>query len=184
VRRFTAARLGFGVGLDGMALDDDEDMLREVRLLWLLQRGFAGDRVLTPAQLFDAACVAGRRTVTADGGGRLERDAPADVLVLDLAAMMADLVDDGIDPLDLMLTRMSKRHVRRLVVAGRTIVEEGRCVSVDLPALQAELLAEARAGWAERRPDTARIGRLQTAIRHFYACGCHAGLPAFEAAPS
>ena len=184
LKRFTAAELDFGIGLDGMALDDDEDMLREVRLLWLLQRGFAGERVLTPPMVFHAACVVGRRTVTADGGGRLEPGAPADVLVLDFAAMAADLVDDSIDPTELLLTRMSKRHVRSLVVAGRTIVQEGRCVSVDLPGLQAELLAEARAGRAAARPDTARIARLQTAIRRFYACGCHAGRQGFEAAPA
>ena len=41
-------------------------------------------------------------------------------MVLDLAAMSADLVDDAVDPIDLLLTRMSKRHLRRLVVAGRT----------------------------------------------------------------
>ena len=184
VKRFVGAGLPFGIGLDGMALDDDEDMLRELRLFWLLQRGFVDERVLTPAQVFDAACVAGRWTVTADGGGRLEPGAPADVLVLDYAALRTDVVDDAIDPVEILLTRMSKRHVRRLVVAGRTIVQDGRCTSVDLPGLQTALLDEARAGWAKARPDTDRTARLQKAIRHFYACGCHVGRPVFEAAPA
>lgn len=185
VKRFKDAGLPFGVGLDGMAFDDDEDMLRELRLLWHLQRGFGGKSVLSEADLFDAACVHGRRTVTGDdGGGRISAGAPADLMVLDLAAMSADMVADALDPIDLLLTRMTKRHLRRLVVAGRTVVEDGRCVTVDLPALEADLLGEARAGWAAAPPDTARTHRLQTAMRRFYACGCHEGATLPEAHPA
>ena len=175
--RWTLAGLRFGVGLDGMAFDDDEDLLREMRLLFCLQRGFGGDDLLGPGDLFRAACIDGRRTVVADDGGRLMPGAPADLMVLDLAAMGGDMIDPAVDPLDLMLTRMSKAHLRRLVVAGRTIVADGRCVTVDRPALEARLVAEARAGWAASPPDDARHGRLQKAIRRFYACGCHVGRP-------
>ncbi len=177
LRRWTEARLRFGVGLDGMGFDDDEDMLREMRLLFCLQRGFGGDHILGPADLFRAACVDGRRTVVADDGGRLVPGAPADLMVLDLAAMGADMIDPAVDPLDLILTRMSKAHLRQLVVAGRTIVADGRCVTVDRPALEGRMVAEARAGWAASPPDDARLGRLQKAIRRFYACGCHVGRP-------
>ena len=31
-----------------------------------------------------------------------------------------------------ILTRATRRHIRRLVVAGRTVVADGRCVTVDL----------------------------------------------------
>jgi cytosine/adenosine deaminase-related metal-dependent hydrolase len=174
-RFWTGSGLRFGIGLDGMAFDDDEDMLREIRLLWCLQRGFAGETVLTPDRLFQAACVDGRRTIVADDGGRIVVGAPADLVVLDLADMWPDLVDDAIDPLDLLLTRMTKRHLRQLVVAGRRIVENGRCVTVDRPALEAKLWSEARTGWAKLPPDTRRLNRLQGAIRRFYACGCHVG---------
>lgn len=176
VAQFVAAGLPFGVGLDGMAFDDDEDMLREMRLLYAVQRGFGGETVLTPERLFRAACIDGRRTVVGDdGGGRIVPGAPADILVLDLADMAADLVFDGIDPIDLLLTRMSKRHLALLVVAGRIVVENGSCVTVDRAALEAELIAEARSRWAAAPPDLARVGRLQGAIRDFYACGCHVG---------
>ena len=177
LRRWTEAGLRFGVGLDGMAFDDDEDMLREMRLLFCLQRGFGGDDILTPGDLVRAACIDGRRTVVADDGGRLVPGAPADLMVVDLAAMGGDMIDPAVDPLNLMLTRMSKAHLRKLVVAGRTIVADGRCVTVDRLALQARIVAEARADWAANPPDDARFGRLQTAIRLFYACGCHVGRP-------
>ena len=131
VERFRAAGLGFGIGLDGMSFDDDEDMLREIRLLWRQFRGFGGESGLSAAELFDAAAVVGRRTILgADGGGRLAVGAPADILVLDLAEITQDCVHDDLDILDLLLTRMTNRHIRHLIVGGRRVLDDGRCFSV------------------------------------------------------
>jgi cytosine/adenosine deaminase-related metal-dependent hydrolase len=167
-----AAGLGFGIGLDGMSFDDDEDMLRELRLVWHVHAGEAG--AMTPAELFGAALRTGRRTITGDdGGGVLAPGAPADLLALDFAAMTADCVHDDIDPVAILLGRMAARHVQRLVVAGRDVVRDGRCVTVDAPALEAELTAAGRAAFAAARPDDARIARLQRGVSDFYAAGHH-----------
>ncbi len=130
VATFRAAGLAFGLGLDGMALDDDEDMLRELRVTWLLQRGFSGERTLEAGDLFAAVCGDGRRSVLGpDGGGSLAVGAPADVMVLDAAAMERDVIDPDIDPLDLVLTRATRRHLARLVVGGRDVVVDGRATA-------------------------------------------------------
>ncbi|MGF1627420.1 MAG: amidohydrolase family protein, partial [Alphaproteobacteria bacterium] len=173
VERFLRTGLAFGIGLDGMAFDDDEDMLRELRLAWQHHRGIGVEDVLTPARLFRAACVDGRRTVVDDGGGVLEAGAPADVMLLDLAAMASDVMPGAADPVAVLLTRMTRRHLDGLVVAGRTVVAGGRCVTVDLPALEAELTAQARASWAAMPPDTGAADRLAAAIADYYRCGCH-----------
>ncbi len=174
VSRFLSAGLKFGMGLDGMAFDDDEDAYRELRLFWQLQRGFAGNEGVTAAHLMQAACVDGRRTITGtDDGGTIAPGAAADVAILDYAAMAEDVLDGAAEPLDVILTRATKRHLNRLVVAGRTIVADGRCVSVDLPALAAELLDEAKAGWAKRPPATGTASHLREAVRRYYVCGCH-----------
>jgi cytosine/adenosine deaminase-related metal-dependent hydrolase len=178
VASFKAAGLGFGIGLDSSSFDDDEDMLREMRLVWRGFRGFADADVLSEGDLFDAALVRGRRTVLDDdGGGSLAVGAPADILVLDLAAMNADFVDDDCDIAGALLTRMSKRHVSRLVVAGRTIVERGRCVTVDLPGVEAALRESARVARAAAPPDAARTARLQRGIASYYRAGLHKGAP-------
>jgi hypothetical protein len=77
------------------------------------------------------------------------------------------------DVLDLIMTRATKRHLRRLIVAGRSVVEDGRVVTVDLPALEAALLHEARANWRGSPEQKADTAILQHAIRRFYQCGCH-----------
>ncbi|MEZ5665997.1 MAG: amidohydrolase family protein [Alphaproteobacteria bacterium] len=172
VARFLNAGLPFGIGLDGMAFDDDEDMLREIRLVWQHHRGLGVDDRLSPARLFRAACVDGRRTVVDDGGGALEPGAAADMMLLDLDAMGDDLLPDAAAPLDLLLTRMTKRHLDKLVVAGRLVVDGGRCVSVDLPALIAALTEQARAAWAAT-PDAEAMRRIEAAVADYYRCGCH-----------
>jgi cytosine/adenosine deaminase-related metal-dependent hydrolase len=178
VAAFLAAGLSFGIGLDAQPMDDDDDILREMRLVWLNHRGFGLEEVLTAERLFHAASVDGRRAVKGeDGGGRLVPHAPADLILLDYAAMTADLLDPATDATTVLLTRATRQHIRRLIVGGRTIVEDGRCTGVDRAALEAELVAEARASWASRRPDDAIVAPLRATIRRYYGCGCHFGRP-------
>ncbi len=174
VRSFKDANLSFGIGLDASSFDDDEDMLREIRLVWRNYRGFGDADILSRRDVFDAALSDGRRTVVgADGGGRLTVGAPADIAVLDLAAMSADYIHRGFDILDLLLTRMTKRHLKRLIVGGRTIVENGACASVDRPALEARLRETAMAARAAAPPNDGRIARLQGAVDSYYGSGFH-----------
>ncbi len=174
IRLFRHTNVQFGLGLDGMSFDDDYDMLKELRLFWHIQRGFGGERVLNEADLFEAACVTGRKTIVDDGGGRLDVGAPADLLILDVRRMMQDRVrsSPSNNMLSLLLSRMSKKDIVRVIVAGRTIVSEGKCVTVDLSALNERLLAEARAN-ASSEDDSGRIERLRTAVDKFYCCGYH-----------
>ncbi len=52
------------MGLDGMALDDDDDALREMRLAFALHRGWGFETEMTPAQLWQFAACTGRHSVT------------------------------------------------------------------------------------------------------------------------
>ncbi len=175
---FRACGLPLAVGLDGMSFDDDEDILRETRLFARLAPGAGGREGLSGAAVFDSLCRIGRQTLFGqDGGGRIAVGAPADMLVLDLAAMLPDDCGRAVEPMSLLLARMTKRHVHRLFVAGREIVRAGRCVSVDLPGLESDLLKQARVAAADRPVDYFRIARQQAAIRDFYLCGCHRRAP-------
>ena len=174
---FHRSGLGFGIGLDGMSFDDDEDMLREIRLLRHLGNisppGQAKEAVPLPV-LFDAALVTGRRTILGDdGGGRLVAGAPADLLLLDLVTLTGDVLAPDPDLLPLLLTRMSRRHVRGLLVGGRVVVEDGVCITVDRPALEAELLEQARARIRQAPVDPAFQPAREQAIASFYECGHH-----------
>lgn len=168
VDRYRHHGLAYALGLDGMAMDDDDDILREARLFWLLHRGFAGDSGVTAAELFAALCLTGRPTLDAPPTGGLQAGAPADLLVLDAGRMAGDVLPGAADPVTVLTHRMGRAFVDRLVVAGRPVVADGRVTGVDLPAMQATLRDQARARWAAAPPDLARAGRLQAAIDRHY----------------
>ena len=170
--RYLDAGLQFGLGLDGMSLDDDEDMLREMRLAWHQLGAVDGGERFALAHLFRAVCVRGRLSVTgADGGGELAPDAPADIMVLDTQHLSGDRIsNDRPDLLDLVVARATKRDIRQLIVGGRTVVHETRCRTVDLPALEAALTAAARQARVAQPPDAAAIERLGRALRAHHRC--------------
>ncbi len=175
VGQFLRTGVRFGIGLDAQPMDDDDDMLREMRLVWLNHRGFGMEDVLGRDRLVEALAIDGRRAVLGDdGGGSITVGAPADLLILDLAAMSGDIVSPDEDPLTIILTRATRRHIHRLVVAGRRVVAGGRCVTADLPGLEDALIAEARAGWKE--PAASR-DEMIAHVRRYYRCGCHIGKP-------
>ena len=160
-------------GLDGFSVDDDDDAFRELRLNALLHRGIALDDGLPLDALFNAACAGGRRSVTGEApADPMAEGAPADIMLLDRAALAADLVLESPDAA-LVAQRATRRALRRLVVAGREVVRDGALTGLDLPALQAELDAQARRGAEGARDWRTATAPLREALRDFYAAGLH-----------
>ena len=61
--------------------------------------------------------------------------APADFVTIDLDRLDRDQIMP-VDPIDLLFARGNASLLRDVVVDGRTIVSEGRCTGVDLPAIE------------------------------------------------
>ncbi len=178
VATFLGAGTPFAFGLDGMALDDDQDALRDLRLAYLLHGGTGLDRALTPAALFDGALRAGYRAFDGDGGqGRVAPGANADLLLLDYGGMAADVVGDAADEVDVLLTRMTAGHIDALYVAGRPIVEDGTVTTVDLPALEDDLHARARTAEDGLRRQLPLLRRYKAAIGDYYRRRRHVAGP-------
>jgi cytosine/adenosine deaminase-related metal-dependent hydrolase len=141
------------MGLDGMAFNEDDDALHEMRLAWALHRGWGFDTTMGLAPLWAFAAQHGRRSVrggAADAlpGGVIAPGAAGDVLVLDWDALDDDPLFADVDPLDLLLARGRGVHVDEVIAAGRRVVQGGQVTGIDEPALKAELLARVRAGLA------------------------------------
>ena len=172
VALFKSKGLAWAMGLDGMAFDDDEDGLRELRLLWYSQQGNGLASTISRVELCDAAFGTGRRTITPVTGGAIETGMAADLMLLDYRRMSADVLDGAVSELDLVLTRGRKDYLLSLIVAGRTIVENGVVRSVDLAALESELMKQAQAAWPSALLAAKLRHRYQTALADFYRCGC------------
>jgi cytosine/adenosine deaminase-related metal-dependent hydrolase len=126
------------VGVDGLALDEDDDILREMRLVQMVHGGVGFKPTWTPAELFALAIRNGRRATGAPGTGELVPQNPADFVVLDLDRLDRDQVLP-VDPMTLLFARGNASLVKDVVVAGKTIVRDGICAGVDLPAIEREL---------------------------------------------
>jgi len=142
-----AAGCRVAMGIDGKALDEDDDGLRELRLSHLLHAGTGFRVAVSRQEILRAAFATGRFAVTnIDDGGMVAPGSPADLLLLDWAAIDDDRLRDDVDPLDLVLTRATAQHIRELIVGGRTVVKDGAMTGVDFPKARAEVLAQMRAG--------------------------------------
>ena len=161
------------MGIDGKALDEDDDGLRELRVAQLLHAGTGFRLAVTREAMLRAALANGRFAVTnVDDGGAVAAGAPADLLLLDWAAIDDDGLRDDLDPLDLVLTRATARHIRELIVGGRTVVKDGAVTGVDFPAARAEVLAQMRAGMAANGPLARAMPALYRAMTAHFEPDC------------
>jgi cytosine/adenosine deaminase-related metal-dependent hydrolase len=126
------------VGVDGLALDEDDDVLREMRLVQMMHGGLGFQRTWTTSEFLTLAIGNGRKATGAPGTGALMPGAPADFVTIDLDRLDRDQIMP-VDPIDLLFARGNASLLRDVVVDGRKIVSEGRCTGVDLPAIEQEL---------------------------------------------
>ncbi|ENN84599.1 putative amidohydrolase [Rhizobium freirei PRF 81] len=154
-------RPAFAIGLDGTGLDDDQDLWREMRLLYLLQGGHDLTRRLTARNVFDAAIKVGRQVINA-------ADAE-DFTIINYRSLIADALFDDVDEAEVLLTRMSARHAKGLVIAGKEIMHNGELTNVDFNAAVSELLAQARADLPRLEKQRPLVRALSAATRSYYA---------------
>jgi cytosine/adenosine deaminase-related metal-dependent hydrolase len=161
------------LGLDGATLDEDDDALRETRLADLLHGAIGFENRVDRVALLNAVLVNGRRSVTnRNDGGALIAGGPADVLVLDWNTLDADRLRPDLDPLDLLFARATARHIKELIVGGKTVVHDGRALGLDLPAMNQDLHARFRHGIAQNGALAAALPHLERVVRDHFETPC------------
>jgi 5-methylthioadenosine/S-adenosylhomocysteine deaminase len=154
VRRLVARGVTVGLGSDDMTLDDDDDMLSEVRTAHIAQRVWEGPEPLLSARdVLGLAWEGGARIAALDGRvGRLEPGYAGDVVTVDLAALRGVYAAPSLPYHDLVVARARRAHVRDVVVGGRRLVRDGRPVHLDVDALSSELADAAAAAYGSIDP--------------------------------
>jgi len=132
-----------GLGLDGKSINDDDDMIQEMKLCFLLHRIPSlelDSPYLSARQVFQMA-TENNATLLGYGQelGRLEPGRLADLVLLDYEKMTYPFVDPAHDPIDTLLYRGTGRHVHTVMVNGRIVVQEGRLLTLDEEAIGARL---------------------------------------------
>ncbi len=163
-----AAGCRVAMGLDGLAFDEDDDALREMRLTGALHRGTGYELALTDASLWAFASETGRRSTLGQArdeavpGGSLEAGRAADFLVLNMNRLDEDFgLIPGVDPAMALMARGQAGHIGAVVGSGRVLVRDGRVLGVQEDELKRALHEATRSaiaadsGWAIWR-DTLR----------------------------
>jgi cytosine/adenosine deaminase-related metal-dependent hydrolase len=158
------------LGVDASAFDEDDDIVREMRLGHFLHGGWGFERVIERGAWLSAIVANGRFANGSPGRGALTVGAPADILVLDLDSLDRDAVI-AVEPVDLVFARATAAHVARLIVAGEEIARDGRLVRVDLDAAESELRRQYRANMPSRAAFLDAWGDLEPSVAEHYRAG-------------
>jgi cytosine/adenosine deaminase-related metal-dependent hydrolase len=166
--------MDFGFGLDSFSFDDDDDAFQEMRIGHWMHSLDQSQAPLTVGRLFQGWHANGFRGINNQAGyGAVAPGAPADLVVLDYDAMAYDVIDGMADERDVLLTRAGNRYIRSVIVAGREIVRDGEVLGVDLPEIEREIIAQARAATGRMGDLKPVLDRSKATLDAYYRAGGH-----------
>jgi cytosine/adenosine deaminase-related metal-dependent hydrolase len=139
-----------GMGLDEAGINDDRDMLQEMRLALRVHRTPGmDDDVPTCPQILKMATEDGARTTPfGEQIGRLEAGRLADLVLMNWKTATYPYQDDNIPILDALMQRAKTNAVDTVMIAGEVAYNDGRFTRVDRDAILREIeqmLAKPRA---------------------------------------
>jgi 5-methylthioadenosine/S-adenosylhomocysteine deaminase len=155
------------IGIDEAGLNDDRDMLQELRLVRNLHRPAGLDErdVPSAADVFRMGTESGARTTPFRGVvGRLDPGMAADLVLFDWAAIAGPYLDRSVPLVDAILQRASRNAVRVVMIAGTVVYKEGLFMFVDRDAVLGDIAAA-----LSRQPseDERRRQNLSEGLRPF-----------------
>ncbi|TFL13115.1 hydrolase [Pusillimonas caeni] len=168
------AGLSFALGLDALALDDDDDLLREMRLARLLHGGTGFDEGIDRNSMLDALCRVGARAAGIEPGG-IAPGAAADLLLLELDNAVDDTHPALYDMPSLVHCRATASNVHAMVIGGRVVVKEGGVTGIDETEIQRELTAQLHVHANDLSATRSQLEPYREAIERFYRAGGHCG---------
>ncbi|MFK7868777.1 MAG: amidohydrolase family protein [Roseobacter sp.] len=139
-----------GMGIDEAGINDDRDMLQEMRMVLNLHRvpGMDPADVPSPASVMRMATEHGAQT-TAFGAqiGRLDAGRRMDAVIFDFDRATYPFQDPGIAPLDALIHRAKSKDIHAVLVEGEVVFEDGQFMRIDRQSILeqiAEVLSQPR----------------------------------------
>jgi cytosine/adenosine deaminase-related metal-dependent hydrolase len=164
VRALLEAGVPVGLGVDGSASNDSSNMLAEARQALLAHRlGADPTRWVTAEEALLMATRGGAACLGRDDIGSLEPGKAADLVMVDTRRL--SYAGAGSDPLAALVFTPFPEPVDTVIVNGRVVVEGGRLVGVDVPALveRADAVSASLLESARRRTGTDYTKRPEAA---------------------
>jgi 5-methylthioadenosine/S-adenosylhomocysteine deaminase len=152
------AGIVIGMGIDEAGINDDRDMLQELRLAMSLQR-LPGGKTLSAGELLRMATEHGAATTSFGGAiGSLRVGAAADMVLFDWEDIRRPYLDPDAPTLDALVRRARASKTRAVIVDGEVIFRDGEFINAD----QDDVLRQLSAGLAGE-PSAEELQRRQAA---------------------
>jgi len=162
-----------GLGLDGKSINDDDDMIQEMKVCFLLHRLPSLELespYLTARQVFKMV-TENNATLLGYGKelGKLEPGRLADIVLLDYEKMCYPFVDSSHDPIETLLYRGKGSHVHTVMVNGRVVVRDGRVLTIDEESIASRLAEAASRPMTEKEKNFAQaMDQLKAHVFKYY----------------
>ena len=141
VSAYLARKVTVGLGIDEAGINDDRDMLLEMRLVLYSHRLPGHDRSwLTASDVLRMATLGGAATTPfAAGIGKLVPGAKADFTVVDWHRLTYPYQDARIPTENVLVQRMKPTSVAAVYIAGEKVLSDGRMLKIDPAEIYREI---------------------------------------------
>ena len=169
------AGIPVALGIDNLGINDDEDMLQEVRLAQLQQSPPGiGQTAIPGSTALSWATENGAQVLGAAGLGRLEAGCPADLVMARLDRIEKAVLEDGHDLAACVVQWLRQRDIDQVMVGGRVLVRNGCYVAGDRTEIE-QRATESTRQWALtpgvnfiRRQIVERFSRQEVSGQPYY----------------
>src|SRR5215510_7165236 len=170
---FEKKGINTAIGLVEAGINDDRDMLQELKLVLRAHRvpGMVDEDVPTMAQVLRMATVGGARTTPfGEQIGTLEVGKAADLLLLDWKQISYPYLDEETPLLDAVIQRAKAEGVKLTMCDGEVIYENGRFTRVDKDKVLADLHQDLQKALTHDEVERRQLSKaLLPHVRRFYA---------------
>ena len=169
---FLSKNIPIALGIDEAGINDDRDMLQEIRLAYTLHRRPGhSSRNPSAAEILRMATEHGAASTPFSGKiGRLEKGLFADILLLDLHSLAFPYQDFDIPLLDIIVRRAKRKSVDTVIIDGNVVFNKGKFTRVDEDALLEEIskvLSRAKTPEEVELRELSEI--IMPAVKNFYS---------------
>ena len=170
---FEKRGINTAIGLDEAGINDDRDMLQEMRMVLRAHRvpGMADEDVPSPGQVLRMATAGGAATTPYGSRiGTLAVGKAADLVLIDGDKLAYPYLDPETPILDAVIQRAKSDGVDVVMVAGEVVYEDGRFTRVDRDAALRELHESLQHALADDENERRQLSKaLLPHVRRFYA---------------
>ena len=173
LNHFEKAGITTAIGLDEAGINDDRDMLQEMKLVLRAHRvpGMVDEDVPTMSQVLRMATIGGARTTPFGTSiGTLEVGKAADLVLIDWKQIAYPYLDEETPLLDAVIQRAKSEGVKLTMCDGEVIYRDGRFMRVDRDAALKALHDDLDKALADDEVERRRLSKaLLPHVRRFYA---------------